>query len=318
MPYTSDDLVTEVRRRSRLPSATDISDAEILQYADQEMQTTIADVLRNADASFWVATATHSIVSGTSTYDIPRRAIGAGLERVEIEDSSGNREPVVALSEDDSWRFANGGRSIHWPGRFAFTLEGEALRLWPEPSSDASGLTLRVRYQRQPARIVSTSACAAVDTATSTTAISASAAVPSTFIADVLVDIIRGDGVHDVTFADRLLDGGYPGSAITLDASTPIVVADVKGAADIGATRVDYVALAGTTPYPQIPVTLWPLLVSKTVVGVLEALGDRQGMAAAQATAAQREAAARSIVTPRSREVPRLISRNSYLRRGAR
>lgn len=321
MPYTSDDLVTEVRRRSRLPMATDVSDAEILQYADQEMQASVADVIRNIDASFWLTTKEHTLVSGTATYILPRRAIGGGIERVELEDSSGNREPVVALSEDESWRFANAGRSTHWPGRFAFTMEGEYLRLWPEPDSGDAGLTLRVRYQRQPSQLTAVSDCALIIGVNSTTEIVVSGA-PSWLTvadADTYFDIVRGDGVHDLIAEERIRPaGGYAGGTVTISASTPIVVADISDSDAITGARRDYVCQNGETCYPQIPATLWPLLVSKTTVAVLEAIGDREGMAAAQAIAAEREKAARSIATPRSREVPRLISRNSYLRRGWR
>jgi hypothetical protein len=317
MPYTSDDLVIEVRRRSRLPSATDLSDAEILQYADQEMQTTIADVIRNASASFWVTTYEVALTASVSSYTLPRRAIGAGVERVELEDSAGRRLPIVAVSEEDTWRWASGGRDPHWPGEHAFTLEGEALRLWPTPS--ASGSTLRVRYQRQPSRLVPVSECGALNGATDTVTISTSGTPPAWLLetsdVDRYLDIARGDGVHDLIIADAIGED-YSDPTLTLSASTPLE--DAASIASISPTggRTDYVCKAGTTCYPQIPSTLWPLLVSKTTVAVLEALGDREGMAAAQATANQREAAARSVVTPRSREAPRFINRTSYLRRG--
>lgn len=318
MPYTSDDLLVEVRRRSRLPSATDLSDVEILQYADQEMQTTIADVIRNASASFWLTTREVALTANVASYAIPRRAIGAGVERVELEDSNGIRSQVVAVSEEDTWRWASGGRDPHWPGQHGFTLEGESLRLWPAPTS--SGSTLRVRYQRQPSGLVLVADCCALNGATDTVTVTAVPGAEPTWLLEIsdgdrYVDIARGDGVHDLIIADAIGDN-YSAPTLTLAASTPLDSADDIATATPSGGRVDYVCQAGTTCYPQIPSTLWPLLVSKTTVAVLEALGDRDGMAAAQATATQREAAARSIVTPRSREVPRFINRTSYLRRG--
>lgn len=319
MPYTSDDLVTEVRRRSRLPSATDLSDAEILQYADQEMQTTIADVIRNASASFWLTTREVTLVSGTSSYAIPRRAIGAGVERVELEDANGIRSQVVAVSEEDTWRWASGGRDHRWPSPYAFTLEGEALRLWPTPTESAAH-TLRIRYQRQPSRLVAVAECCALDGATDTVTLSVTGATIPTWLTQIsdgdrYIDIVRGDGVHDLIIADAIGDT-FSDPTLTLSASTPLDDAASIALDTPTGGRVDYVCQAGTTCYPQIPSTLWPLLVSKTTVAVLEALGDREGMAAAQATASQREAAARSVITPRSREAPRFINRSSYLRRG--
>jgi hypothetical protein len=312
--YTTDDLVTEVRRRARLPSASDISSTDILALADQEMSTTIDDVLRNADASFRLTTYTTTLASGTAAYALPSRAVGAGIEEVVIADSAGNRQPVVPLNLHDTWRFANGGRDAMWPGRFGFALEGHELVLYPTPTSADVGLTLRVRYQRQPSQLDLLTNCNAIQQATTTTLIAITDTAVAEIAAASYLDIIRGDGLHDVSFADRLVFS-VSGTDVNLDPSTPVVVAQVSGAS---AGRVDYVARAGYTPYPQVPRTLWPVLVGATVRSVLELLGDRQGMAAAQAVLEQRIAAARSVVTPRARQLPVFLNHDSYLRRGRR
>jgi hypothetical protein len=313
MPYTSDDLVTEVRRRTRLPTATDITDAEILQYGDQEMQGAVGEVMRSSDPSFWVATHTATVVSGTATYAIPRMAIGAGIERVEIQDGSGNRREVVPVHDSDTWRWANGGRDPYWPAQLAYTLEATSLRLWPTPTS-ALG-SLRVRYHRQPSALILASAANAISSATSTTVIKlVSSTVPATISgAGSIVDVVAGYGAHEVIAAE-LQVASVAGTNLNLDSSTPVVTSS------IATTRInvpnDYVCPTGQTVYPQVPQAAWPLLVSRVCVAVLEALGHREAMMAASAIAQQRETAARAILAPRSRDVAPIMIRSSYLRRG--
>jgi hypothetical protein len=319
--YTADDLETEVRRRTRLPTASDISSAEILGIADDEIATTLSDLIRNVDPSFWLTTHTATIVSGTATYALPSRAIGAGLERVELEDDSGNRQPVVALNEHDVWRWANGGRDALWTGRFAYIVEGAFVRLFPAPTDADAGLTLRVRYQRTPSRLTLTTDAASITNADTTTTLIITATPPAWVDgiadADRYVDIVRSDGAHELALADGIATGySDVSNTVTLSASTPIVVADIADTTIANGGRVDYLCQAGETCYPQVPVTLWPVLVRAVTRTVLDGLGDDRGAARAQAILEQRIAAAKSVVTPRTRQVPTFVNHNSYLRRG--
>jgi len=318
--YTSDDLVSAVRLRSRLPTATDISASEILGIADDEIATTISDLIRNVDPSFWMATHTATLVSGTAEYFLPLRALGSGIERVELEDSSGNRQPVVALNEHDSWMWANGGRDAAWIGRFGYILDGDNVRLLPTPESADAGLTLRVRYQRAPSRLAPVSDCASFWVVDSTTQLTCTAA-PSAISTDEFYDLISGRGTHEVVFADRLVATVNVGTfVVTFDADTPISATAFPyyPSAPAGYPNgfYNYLAPAGTTPLPQIPASVWPVLVRATVRTLLDEIGDERGAARAQAILEQHIAAAKSVTTPRTRQVPTFVNHNSYLRRG--
>lgn len=317
MAWTSDDLVSAVRLRSRLPSATDISATEILGIADDEMSTTLADVVRNVDPSFWLATHTATVVSGTAAYALPVRAIGAGIERVELEDSSGNRQPVVALNEHDIWRWSNGARDPMWTSHFAYVIEADELLLLPTPTSADAGLTLRVRYQRQPSRLVAVSSAAAISGATTTTLVVTDPPPSAMSTAGSLLDVIRGTGSNEPIATDVVVSS-YSGGTITLTAAmTAAQVAAISTSTASGA-RTDYVCVAGETVYPAVPTTLWPVLVRATVRTLLDELGDERGTARAQGILEQHIVAARSVVTPRTRQIPTFVNHGSYLRRGRR
>jgi hypothetical protein len=316
--YTSDDLESAVRLRSRLPTGTDISSSEILGIADDEIATTLSEPIRAIDPSFWLTTSTATLVSGTAAYALPSRAIGAGLERVELADSAGNRQPVVALNEHDLWRWANGTRDGAWLGRFGYVLDGAFVRLFPTPTDADAGLTLRMRYQRQPSRCVLTTTCGAIEAATSATTIDLSGSVPQWITQidddDRYIDIVRGDGAHELALADGI-GTGYSSGTVTLSADTPVVVADIADTTIATGGRVDYLCKAGETCYPQVPASLWPVLVRAVTRTVLDELGDDRGAGRAQAILEQRLTAAKGITTPRTRQVPTFINHSSYLRR---
>lgn len=310
MPFTSDDLVAAVRLRAFLPDASDVADANVLSTADEEQSSTLSDIVRNIDPSWWLTEATHAIVSGTSAYRLPGRSFGAGAERVELVDSTGRREPVTPIDLADAWRFAL-VRGADWPGRFGFVVMDDELVLYPPPASQDVGLTLSVRYQRQPPALVPVADCARVLTVSSATALVITGTLPTAIAAGAYIDYVRGDGSFPVLSVERLISADSDPD-ITLDAATalPATVATPPS------YRADYLCPTGSTCYPRVPANLWPVLVLATVRTILAATGDAQGASVAEAQLETRIVKARSVTTPRARQTPAFINRDSYLRRG--
>ena len=85
--------------------------------------------------------------------------------------------------------------------------------------------------------------------------------IPATFTNQVKVDFIRQDGAFDSVAIDQVVQG-ISGAVITFT-SLPEDL-------EIG----DWVALAGETPIPQIPIEFHAVLAQMVAVKCLEALGD--------------------------------------------
>lgn len=311
MPFTSDDLVAAVRLRAFLPDASDVTAANILATADEEQSSTLADIVRNIDPSWWLTEATHALVSGTSTYRLPGRSFGAGAERVEIVDSTGRREPVTPIDLADAWRFAL-VRGADWPGRFGFVVMDDELALYPPPASQDVGLTLSVRYQRQPSALVPVASCVPVVSIDSATVATVTGTPPASMQAGQYVDYVRGDGSFPALASERLVFDASAG-ALEVDASTPWPAALI---ATPPAHRADYLCPTAQACYPRVPANLWPVLVLATVRTILAATGDMQGARDAEEQLEARIVKARSVTTPRARQTPAFINRDSYLRRG--
>jgi hypothetical protein len=314
---TTDDLVSDVRARVAAPaSAYDgvVPDSALLELANEELRGEVASLIMSTRSQYWVRTYEVSITIGLAEYRLPDRALGQTLHDVTILDANGQREynaVFVPTSERYRWTGAQ------WaPGRspFAFALENGKLVLIPVPSGSGS-YTLRMRYYERPSQLVATSSAAAIVEATSTTQIELAADPPADLQANgSLADIVRGDGMFEATFRDRIIDT-YGAPTLDVDASTPVVVADIATATPGG--RTDYVCLAGQSVYPPVPETVYPYLVAVTARAYAEAVGDARGMQIADMMATRKREAALGQMLPRVDGEPgRVIVRNTVLRGG--
>lgn len=320
MARTTANLIADVRARVAAPaSASDglVSDAELLELANEELRGEVANLIIAMRSQYWVRTYDVAITSGVASYRIPDRALGQTLHDVTIVEgpiASPTREynaVFVPTSERYVWTGAQ------WaPGRspFAFALEGGNLVLIPVPNGQGS-YTLRMRYYARPSTLVETSAAAAIVAANSTTQVELATEPPTALqVSGALVDIVRGDGMFGATFEDRVVSA-FVSPDMDIDASTPIVLADVATAVTGG--RTDWLCEAGTTVYPPLPDAVYPYLVAITARAYAEAVGDQRAISVAAQLAERKREAAMGQMTPRvDGEAQRVIPRFTALRAG--
>jgi hypothetical protein len=313
---TTADLISEARARTAAP-ATDglVSDSELLSLADQEMRSEVAQILIAARSEYWLEESTASITSGTATYRIPDRALGMGMRDVTIYDANDNEWNLIQVPADRRYLYSTPNLS---GAPSAFTLENGELTLLPTPSS--SDWTLRLRYYVMPPRLVQTSEAARISSAGSTTTLTliVTTTPPSTVTTvGALVDIVRGGGMFETLYADRVV-AGWASPTLTLESTTPIATAQIATSTTQN-QRADYLCPSGQTVFPPLPDTLWPVLVAATCRAYCEAIGDARALEIADAMFARKVAAARSMLTPRvDGEEVRIVPLHTPLRGGRR
>ena len=87
-------------------------------------------------------------------------------------------------------------------------------------------------------------------------------------------------------------------------------------AAEAAFIRADLVTLAGETIIPQIPDELHSMLAQRVACRCLEALGDQQGLQAANLKLAEMEAKSATLINDRIESSPqKIVNRNSPLMR---
>lgn len=299
--FTTTDLIASIKSRAMIPTSQSTYQAvDFLRFATEEIQVGLLPILLGIREEFYVTEYDQSVVKDQELYPIPERAIGRALRDLLFSSASpiGPRSDLQSLPrlEPDLLPLQRGsGRSSK--DYMAF-LRGDKVGLSPAPSVTRG--TLRMMYHRRPSGLVEVAAASkivSIDSATSVTV----ASVPSTIDASSVVDIVCATGGFR-SKGDDLTLASVTAPTITFSSNLPSDLA-------VG----DYISLSGSSPIPQIPLEMQPVLAQRVAVKCLEGLGDVNGVQVAQAKLNEMEKAALTLLTPRIRgEAKKIYAVNYY------
>lgn len=314
MPWTTDDLVSAVRRSGWLPSAGDITAAELLAWGDEEIAETFLEMLKTGREERRIAIEDIALVVGTSRYRLPRRSALETVRGITYLDTSGDECAAQEISPLEAWRYAG---ERYGSAATLYYFEGDEIVLPVAPTS--SGTKLRIRYHMRSSRMVEVSSGARIASAGSTTSLNvANAPAWLTAVSDTAAwaDVVRGDSPFPVLYADRKLTA-YATLVATLDSSTPVVVAEISSSNSPTGARRDYLCERDCTVYPPIPQEMHGALAWGIVSRALEAQRDTAGSVAARARCTSSIERLRNAAEPRNQDrKPRIIDQGSRLRAG--
>jgi len=296
--YTTTELLTSIHLKGHIPpSQTPFDDAGLLSLADDELGTPIMSLVRSIRENFYLKYQDFELNS-ENLYDIPTRALGGALQDVQIVNGV-NVIPVGRTETNE--QFATNTSPT---GNYAFMLLDDKIKILPVVTAG----TIRLWYMRRPNKLVATSACAQVtdiDLGTNTLTF-ATGTIPSTFTTEAPLDCIK-DQPH---FGWRFVDY-YP---IAIGATT--VQFDSLPLNAYGDSEIeigDWLALAGTTPVPQMIAEFWPLLVQRTVCKYYEIQGYKDKQEKAQKSLEELERKILELLNPRVSSEPKRIVPDSNI-----
>lgn len=252
MSYLTTDLIAKVKRAASIPtSQSTFQNTDFLEFANDELLNDLVSQLLSVREEYFSANQDVSIQEGKDTYSIPSRAVGMKLREVQIIDN----DRVITLT-----RLDESARTSTRNDRTGFFIQGNKIIVSPTPTSTSTQV-LRLIHYRRPNRMVMPSECGQINDIDRVNNQVTLANIPATFTNQVKVDFIRQDGAFDSVAIDQVVQG-ISGAVITFT-SLPEDL-------EIG----DWVALAGETPIPQIPIEFHAVLAQMVAVKCLEALGD--------------------------------------------
>lgn len=320
MTITANKLINKVLRRCFWPtdsgtglgSNAPLSDADILELADEEIAGQLKPQQLSVSGGYDLATLDYAITSGQTLYRLPARSFGPVQDVIEVQtdDAASELSMPIASLED----IARPERlRLRSRTQYLATVDGEYLRLYPAPTTTAK--TLRIRYLRQPNKLALLATGAKV-TARSTVIV---LGVPIdqltldtslTFSASTPADAISGGNAHSAIIFDVIPTAAAAGFANVNMNTYPT---------GWGNTAVgDYIALAGYTPIAQIPEFMESLLVLRVAAAALAANGEREEASAVRKEAEQRAEQVAQLLKPRvAAEPDYIVTRNSVLRSGS-
>lgn len=301
--FTTSDLLTSIRIKAFLPPTGGAwSTDDLLRVASEAMDEVIVPAIMSCNEEYFVTQTDVALTANQQGYRVPSQAIGGKLRDVTYIDASGvgtsmNRIPLELI---DSYAQAGSAYPQGWAP--AFAVQRNQILVAPTPATTQG--TMRLRYFRRPGRLVATSSAFALTGVAGTVV---SGAVPASFTTALTYDFIQQASQFDWLYTDQSISALSPGVSITT--STALT----------GLTNGDWVAIAGESPVPQIPVEFHQCLAQAAAVKILEALAYLDKMQAAQAKLDASIRAAQMLITPRvDGEPQKIVNRNGTLTRGWR
>ena len=277
----SSDLITSIKRRGALPDSDNaFSDNDYLALANEEIQLAVVPHILSYQEEYFVTSETVDLEDNKSRYAIPERAIGNKLRDIYYIDTDENLKEMHRINPQNRTYFDGLGQTTsNTP--FCYYIENNDVVTVPDIGTSVTG-SIRMYYYLRPNQLVPDEEVAvitAINTSGSNKVYTVDA-VPTAFSTSETFDLLQTKSGHK-TYSMDLTSSAIDTSALTLT----FLTADVSGDIVVG----DYITLAGECNIPQIPDELHPLLSERVVARCLEAIGDREGLGAANAKIAEME-----------------------------
>lgn len=294
--WRTDQLIASIKRRANISTSDDgWSMSDMLAMATDEMRDSIVPMLRRLNEEYLIDDYDVAVVAGTASYRLPSWATGEALRDVQLPDGNGGFYSLIRKEPQSVSSLVTGPSGL-------FFLKDESVVLVPTPTA---ATTLRMRCLRRPARLVLPGVAFVVTNigASYLDTLPVDAAVTVSgfgyFGAAATVDVVRGaPGFRPL---GTELAAGLNGSPFENRFNLTVPSDAASG---------DYILLSGTSPVPQIPAELHPLLAQATSCAFLRASGQ-PGLETAEAKRVAMEAEAMQLFAPRTQNQQRYINNRS-------
>lgn len=304
--YTSDELISSIKRRAMIPSNQNtFSDSDFLAFADEEMNIGLVPSVVQMHEDYFLYTQDIPIDPSKKKYTIPYRAIGNKLREVSYLDAQGNVYEMTRIGVGDL-PFYNSPYTYN--RAYAFYISNNEICLVPDTLTLSPGTFLRVSYYIRPNSLVLLEKVAVISSINTLTGEIQVSNLPSDFSTNTLLDFIQVKSPHKTLNFDI--------SPVSINSTSKIItfnVNDIPQNLSIG----DHIALAEECAIPQVPSDLHVVLAHRVAARCLEALGDIEGLQAANQKLAEMEQKTQNLIDNRVEDAPqKIVNRHSILRRG--
>lgn len=303
---TSSTLIESIKRRASIPqSQSTFTEDDFLAFANEELSIGLLPSIMQFHEEFLVYTMDIPLLPNVQNYPIPPRAVGSKIRTAFYLDPQGNLRSVARVSPENAIFYQNSGIDTSY---ITFYLQNNEIVFVNKMGIAPTGSNLRVTYYLRPNQLVSESRCGVIaQINTETNTITLEDSVPSIF---------NNSGFQPLDLIERI--GGHRTKAMDLiplsTSDNTITFSSLPTNLAVG----DHVALAGETMIPQIPDDLHSVLAQRVAARCLEALGDQNGLQAANVKLAEMEQKTGNLIDNRTEGQPQKIVNFKGLLRNAR
>lgn len=309
------DLLSDIRRRARIDdNAVDYTDTVLLREATDAIWTRFSTELAVAGGGRLLRVVTRDASADyknadADEYDLPPMAVGDNISSVWFRTSDETDEYRLELISIDRAPLYVGPDTTSDPRWFA--VLGGRIRVFPRPSTNAG--TLRIVYARRHGELVPLTSCRLVSTVTDPggglTRLNLSSAPPGSWSTSNKFDVI------DPFYPHRIQDADVTFSSV----ATTMVIDESYSTASLRFKAGQYIALAGQTPFVQLPLEMRGPLSEIVASQVLMQIDDKAGAMLLEKRALDSAINIARALAPRVRgKREKIIHHNSPLRQNAR
>lgn len=279
---TTFQFLADVRRAGMIPNSATPgnTDNDILRYADLEMETRIYPLLLSNSQEYNVQTQDYNVENNKQQYRMPHRAIAGKLRDVNfISGAVLYPLPKIEIEQLTGW-VVNQNAGIPT----GFFLKAGSVNLMPIPSGNGF---LRMQYFCKHGQFVfwnstpTTGARALLTAVYSTTnqpndTVTITTAVGLTFTPGLRYDIIASNPPCEHLGINLLCVSGGNGTAVLRVDPAMAIPENWQSPLSLNVTAGDIVALAEQMPIIPLAMDSYQLLVTRTCIAVMGALGDNE------------------------------------------
>lgn len=217
-------MLDAVRYSAGLPDAhPDYTDARIRVEISDVLRTLFGTPIVKSKAGYWLQPHTGDMVSGTSVYQIPGRAMAQGLKHIEVrQDSSSDYYPLRECTQEQLGRYDTKTGS---PA--AYAIYTDFVRIVPTP--DNSNWDYRMWYYLRPSDLVQEQTTAGIITSINTsTRVALMGTTPtdrstaSAITTSTTVDVVSTVGAHEVHVVSATLTDVTTDTSVTFASGTDL------------------------------------------------------------------------------------------------
>lgn len=300
----SNQLIESVKRRALIPSNQNtFTNDDFLAFATEEMNLGIVPSVLIMHEDYYLNTDAIPLEPNKTSYPIPYRAIGNKLREVSYRDASGNILEMTRIGVADLPYYNNSTTSNQV---YAYYIANNNIVLVPPNISLSTGTSLMVSYYIRPNSLVLLEDVAVISDIDRSTGMVQVSNLPTDFNANKLIDFIQLKSPHKIISFDI-----QPQSINSTSKTITFNIGDIPEDLANG----DHIALAEQSAIPQLPSDLHVVLAHRVATRCLEALGDNEGLQAANAKLAEMEQKTTALIDSRVEDAPKkIVNRHSTLR----
>lgn len=295
-------LIDSVRNKAMIPDDRSVFDDErVLDIINEEMDIGLIDTLLELHEEHLVVSVKlepHTVDNLGWHYIIPTRAIGNRLRDVFYVNGTNFWElNRIDLDEIGDYRYYD---NIQTMGADLFFLQGDEIIVVNSPMHGTT--TLTAYFYIRPSEIVLEEECAKIQSIDRNTGIIQLIEIPKTFNGTVEFDFIQDENPNKILGINtKVISTNINTRTMTLNPQ------DIPSRLKEG----DWICVKGTSPYPNVPMELHPVLSQRAAVAILESLGDNENLGSANAKLRRIEKSVQKTLNNRVEGAPKKI-KNRY------